>query len=123
MLLTSTSAACPLCGAQHAVCGRAADTTPVDVLARKGTTVATQKYRVTVNGHQTTMKLSAEDAKAYPDARPVDESEQPIADEPAIQPPTEPEPVADEPETPDGEDAPAKSRRAPNKARRADADK
>lgn len=99
MLLTSTTVGgCPLCGANHATCGPPSTATPVDILAAKESTVATQKYRVTVNNHQTTLKLSAEDAKAYPGAELVDESS-------------------------DRSEAPAKSRRAPNKARGPQADK
>lgn len=102
MLTVSGGGRCPLCGVQHAACGPAtATTTPVDVLAMKESTVATQKYRVTVNGHRTTLKLSAEDAKNYPDAELLDDTE----------PTAEPSP------TPARKSTPAKSRTAANKAR------
>jgi len=32
-----------------------------------------RKYKVNHNGYETVLKLSDEDAKAYPDAQPVDE--------------------------------------------------
>lgn len=106
MLLTTTTAGgCPLCGAHHAICGPPSAATPVDLAAAKESTVATEKYRVTVNGHQTTMKLSADDAKAYPDAVPVDEPHEP---DPA------PVPVLPDESEPDD----AKARTAANKARR-----
>lgn len=58
---------CPVCGAPHATCGRGSAAVPVDLLTTipKGNPVL-KKYRTTVNGVPTTLKLSAEDAKAYP---------------------------------------------------------
>jgi hypothetical protein len=63
---------CPLCGVPHAACGQPSTTQPVDILAARETSVATQRYRVTVSGRPTVLKLSAEDAKAYPGAELVD---------------------------------------------------
>ena len=98
LLTTTTVGVCPLCGANHATCGQASTAQPVDILTTRESTVGTQKYRVTVNGHKTVMKLSEEDAKAYQDAQPID------APAPA-------------------EEAPAKARSAPNKARGAQSNK
>ncbi|MGK5737271.1 hypothetical protein [Micromonospora sp. URMC 103] len=64
-----------------------------------------RKYKVNQNGYDTVLKLTAEDAKAYPDAQPVDE------------PAAKPEPD----ET--GDKAPSKTRTAADKTRRAAGDK
>jgi hypothetical protein len=91
-----TGDGCPLCGANHAACGQPSTARPVDILAIKESTVANQKYRVTVNGRSTVMKLSYDDAENYPDAELLDDT----ATEPTAKPA-------------------AKQRRAPNKARTA----
>lgn len=92
MLHRSTAGGCPLCGANHATCGQPSASQPVDILKERAVGNYVQKYRVTVNGHETTMKLSAEDVENYPDAVLLDDVEAKPA---------------------------AKSRRAPNKARTA----
>jgi hypothetical protein len=59
---------CLLCGAPHATCGRpGSPAVPVDRLITipKGDPVL-KKYRTTVNGMETTLKLSDADAEAYP---------------------------------------------------------
>lgn len=57
---------CPLCGTPHAACGPGSASVPVDLLTTipKGDPVL-KKYRTTVNGHETTLKLSDDAAKAY----------------------------------------------------------
>lgn len=84
---------CPLCGAPHATCGPGSSAVPVDLLTTipRGDPVL-KKYRTTVNGVATTLKLSAEDVKTWQgdtltevtsDPQPV---EQPVEDEKARKP-------------------------------------
>jgi hypothetical protein len=66
-------AACLLCGAKHAACGQAAPVNPVDIPREEPRTVGElKKYRVTVNGNETVLKLTEADAKRYEDAELVD---------------------------------------------------
>lgn len=99
MIVGSAGGGCPLCGAKHAACGQPSTSTPVDAFIRREPGVGpVRKYKVTVNGSETVLKLNDEDAKAYPDAQ--------LVDEPASQ-------VAGDEDTA----AEAKSRTAGNKAR------
>jgi hypothetical protein len=66
-------AACPLCGTKHAACGQAAPVNPVDIPREEPRIVGElRKYRVTVNGTETVMKLTEKDAERYEDAEAVD---------------------------------------------------
>lgn len=77
---------CPVCGAQHAACGAAPDTTPVDermeVAAVGG---PLKKYEVTTpSGVKTTMKLNEDDAKRLGVLKePTETSTEESAPEPA----------------------------------------
>jgi len=100
---------CPLCGAPHATCGLGLPAVPVDRLTTipKGDPVL-KRYRTTVNGHATTLKLSAADAKDYPgELTEISEGE-----------------TSETPEAAEGDEAETKSRRTPaNKARGAQSDR
>ena len=95
---------CPTCGAEHAACGTASDTVPVDArmeVAAVGGPL--KKYEVTTaDGYVTTMKLNEEDAKRLG-----------VLDEPKAE--TEAQQVE--------QDTPAKARTVRNKARTASSDK
>lgn len=116
MLLRSPAAGCPLCGASHATCGPAADVIPVDIPERGDRTVGpVRKYKVNVNGTERTLKLTAEDAKQYPGARPVeDDRDRQTATAPAEQTQTQAE--ADEAQA-EARQTPAKGRTPANKGR------
>lgn len=62
---------CPVCGAPHHGCGAPTSTTPVDerVMIEEAPVGELRQYHVKVNGHDTILKLSANDAeKLYPEA-------------------------------------------------------
>lgn len=68
---------CRVCGADHAACGPATSTTPVDarVVMKESSVGELRTYKARVNGMDTTLKLTEEDAKnLYPDAELVSES-------------------------------------------------
>lgn len=57
---------CPMCGAAHAACGTASDSTPVDERIEEVAAVGgpLKKYEVTTpSGVKTTMKLNEDDAR------------------------------------------------------------
>lgn len=100
---------CPMCGAAHAACGAASDSTPVDERIEEVAAVGgpLKKYEVTTqSGVTTTMKLSEEDAKRMG----------------VLDSGTDDGTAADQREAP-AEDTATKSRTARNKARTTSSDK
>lgn len=56
---------CKLCGAPHSTCGPASTAVPVDQrIERRESIVGVKRYETTVNGTETILLLSDEDAKA-----------------------------------------------------------
>lgn len=65
---------CPVCGAAHAACGGPTSTSPVDRLTIQEVFAVGErkKYNAKVNGFDTVLNLTAEEAeKLYPEATPV----------------------------------------------------
>lgn len=79
MLITSHTVrgACPACGAQHAACGTASDTVPVDTNVKEAVVgAALRRYIVTTPaGVETLMKLNQEDAQRLGAVSPDPEPE------------------------------------------------
>lgn len=61
-----TTSHCPLCGAHGAACGPGTDVAPLDLppsIGRGSVVTELREYHVILNGHPTTMQLTAERAK------------------------------------------------------------